>query len=194
MHVPRLKMTQPDLELFFNGEDDFPNQRVDRQNLARLVPFNRGSVDASTYVRRMGLELGICRHRSARKRDDIRIHSHFTSCQKPLVGLAYCFCQVTQTAARRRENEIEEWRDAEIQRFLQHRVNMLEDLRFVELLEDAQREVLHAKTEHAESGPPHCCESLGIHRVDAIGADELQMLRQLAVRLRGDDRLAKRQD
>src|SRR5205807_3369354 len=50
------------------------------------------------------------------------------------------------------------------------------------------------EAEYPESGLPHGGQPLGLHGVNAVGADELQLARQCAGLLGGNDPLTQRQN
>ncbi len=91
---------------------------------------------------------------------------------------------VSATSCRRRsrraQDQVEERGDARGERRRQHRLDVRVDVRLVEFSEHVAREALDAEAEHPESGAPHRRQALGRHRIDAVGADELQLARDVA--------------
>ena len=136
-----------------------------------------GAGDMPVRVLRVRQQRGIAREGGARERNHIRIHADLAALPQPAIGFAQGFGDVLQGRARRAQDQIEERRDAQLQRRGEHRLDVAMDLALVELLEHVAREALDAEAQHAKAGAAHGRESLRRHRIDAIGADELQILR-----------------
>src|SRR4029077_13450863 len=92
------------------------------------------------------------------------------------------------------EDDVQKWRDPQLECARQGRRDVRVYLRLVEFGEYLAREALDAKAQYTEPGAAHGSEALGGHGVDAVGADELQLTRQRAAFLGGKDGLAQLQD
>ena len=194
MRRAALQLEERRLELALDPQDRLAHRRIERQDLGGLIPRDVRSGNLSALGDGELPERRIDRHGSSRERNHVRIHPDFASLLQPTIRLAQRRRDVRERSARRAQDDIEERRDAQRERVRERRLDVRVDLRLVEFGEHVAREVLDAESEHAEARAPHRVEPLGRHGVDPIGADELQGLRQRAAGLRGDDRLAERQD
>ena len=124
-----------------------------------------------------GTQRRIARKRGARERNHVGIHADLAALPQPAKASRSVSATSSQRRARRAQDQIEERRDAELQRGAEHRLDVTMDLALVEFLQHIAREALDAEAEHAKAGATHGREPLGRHRIDAIGADELQVAR-----------------
>ena len=83
---------------------------------------------------------------------------------------------ILERRMRRAQDQVQKRSHPGRQRGAEHRLDVPVDLRLVEFRQHFLRETLDAEAEHAEARPPHGGQALIGHRIDAVGADELQVL------------------